>query len=97
MRTSEPAFGTNFFGSRQIAPRLSTSNEASDASSRETGPLKPLQNVSTSVGLSGSRALIQCFMKSANRNLPFHFSGHLETADFGTNTPPTMLCPSIGG
>src|SRR5262245_47990611 len=76
MRRSEPALDTNFCGSRQTAPRLSTSKEPSDANSVATGPFKPRAKVRMLLGASGSSALIQCFMKSAKKKRPRHFSGN---------------------
>src|ERR1044071_2627085 len=76
MRRSEPALGTNFCGSRQRAPRLSTSKEPSEANSVATGPFKPRAKVRILLGASGSSALIQCFMKSAKKKRPRHFSGN---------------------
>src|ERR1043165_7517507 len=59
-RTSDPLFGTNRFGSRQIVPRFNTNSDPSASASIAMGPLSPLAKVMTFVGDFGSSAFTQC-------------------------------------
>src|SRR4030095_2329658 len=98
MRTSEPVFGCHFLPSRQIVPRLSTSNEPSPVNCMATGALNPLANVAAFAGAAGSSAFIQLSDQSAKKNLPRHFSGNNSVVlpggtVGGQKEPPTVQAP----